>query len=160
SDILSVDHLHTHRRQSRSSRLDWKSSAPAVVAASSQPAFAAACVVPAVVLSAKADTPGRCSFDGRHVRGISECDGSRSADTAELTLPSAQHPARPPQPYGCDSSTPSAQLAAACRLVVPRDLALARTQRHLDEPTRLPFFAAISFITSISRSRSATSFFS
>ena len=115
---------------------------------------------PAAPRAATNDEPGRDSSDGHHGRGRSGCGGSSSADTAPIAWPCASGPACPRSPWSSGSPAPSGQPSAACRIVVATGRGDLHTQPARDGPARLLFFAAISFITSISRSRSVTSFFS
>ena len=122
-------------------------------------AFAAACAAPAASPFATDGAHVRSSSDDRRGRGKCGCAGSHNADTAPTAPPSAPAPAYP--------SRPSAAITQ--RRPRYRDSVQARRGRGPPPAIRYSrpasrhahhFFAAISFITSISRSRSATSFFS
>ena len=106
--------------------------------------------------------PPGSSSDDRRGRGRCGCAGSRSADTARAELAHPRQHRRVLRGFARSIvPAPSAPLRAACRPAAATGPGPSHTppacaaSRHAHQ-----FFAAISFITSISRSRSATSFFS
>src|SRR5262249_40016348 len=153
-----------HRRrcqtQNRSSTPGWPPSVATALAASSQSAFAAVCAEPVGAPPAIDDAPDLGSSGVHHVQGKSVYADNRTAGIAALVLSSAQSPVHRPEPCGFDSPARSAPHVVACRPVVPRDPAPRIRNATATSQHAYHFFAAISFITSISRSRSATSFFS
>jgi hypothetical protein len=108
---------------------------------------------------ATADTPGLGSSRGRRGRERSGCGGSRSAVTAPTAPPFAPAPAHPALPSSIGSRAPNAPPSSACKPAAATIRGASHTSPAPGGPARSPFFAAISFITSISRSRSANSFF-
>jgi hypothetical protein len=111
----------------------------------------------AATVGAHGQSPSR----GLRARGRSGCVDTRTSGTARRARASASRLARPSPRAAIGTAAMSEPREAARTLVDTTGRASARTPPAAVEPARLPFFlAAISFITSISGSRSATILFS
>ncbi len=123
-------------------------------------ASSAACTATAGRPSATANVPAQRSCDSGRARERCGCGDSRCADTALTALPSARSRALP----GCLATLVTQRRSRHLkqRAGPPRRETTLRAIRNLTPTGRHAhqFFAATSFMTSISRSRSATSFFS
>jgi len=104
--------------------------------------------------------PGRTPSHAPHGAERSRSGSSCSADTARQVSPSARAPPRPSPPSASDSRAPSGPPRSACRPAAATGPDRSHTIPRRGGPARSPVFTAISFITSISRSRSTTGFFS